>query len=85
MADRVFRMYKDATEDDKFGTALAVVPQAIYTRHTAAWESSAAPWMALKDSVTGASTRLPQQLFRQLLDLQMSGPPTDYVREAIAS
>ena len=29
MADMVFQMYPDATEVDKFGTALGVIPQAI--------------------------------------------------------
>ena len=84
MADRVFQMYPDATETDKFGTALAVVPEEIYTRHTAAWEASTTPWTALKQSVTGASTKSPQQLFTQLLDLPMASTPSDYVREAVA-
>ena len=60
-----------------------MVPQAIYTRHTAAWETSSSPWTALKDSVTGASTKSPQQLYTQLVELQLTGPPSDMVREAI--
>ena len=77
MADRVFAMYPGASETDMFGTALAVVPEEVYTRHTAAWEASSSPWTALKNSVTGASTKSPQQLFTQLLDLNMTGPPSD--------
>ena len=84
MADRVFQMYPDATETDMFGTALAVVPEEVYTRHTAAWEASTTPYTALKRSVTGASTKSPQQLFTQLLDLQLASNPSDFIREAVA-
>ena len=84
MADRVFQMYPEATETDKFGTALAVVPEEVYTRHTAAWESSTTPYTALKRSVTGASTKSPQQLFTQLLDLKLASNPSDFIREAVA-
>ena len=84
MADRVFQMYSEATETDMFGTALAVVPEEVYTRHTAAWENSTTPYTALKLSVTGASTKSPQQLFTQLLDLQLASNPSDFIREAIA-
>ena len=85
MADAVFAMYPSASETDMFGTALSVVPEEIYTRHAAAWEGSSTKWTALKNSVTGASTKSPQQLFTQLLDLQLTGPPSDFVREAVAT
>ena len=85
MADAVYSMYPGATEADKFGTALGVIPQAIYTRHSAAWKGSATKWTALKNSVTGASTKTPQQLFTALLDLKLTGAPSDFVREAIAT
>ena len=85
MADAVYAMYPGASEADKFGTALSVVPQAIYTRHAAAWKGSADKWTALKTSLTGASTKTPQQLFTALLDLKLTGTPSDFVREAVAT
>ena len=85
MADAVYSMYPGATEADKFGTALGVIPQTIYTRHASAWKGSADKWTALKNSVTGASTKTPQQLFTALLDLKLTGAPSDFVREAVAT
>ena len=83
IAESAFEMYPGATEVDKFGTALGVVPERIYTRHAAAYEGSSTKWTALKNSVTGASTRSPQQLYTQLLELSLTGPPSDMVREAV--
>ena len=68
MAEAVFEMFPNASEVDKFGTALGVVPEEIYTRHAAAYEGSSTKWTALKDSVTGVSTKSPQQLYTQLLE-----------------
>ena len=57
MADMVFNLYKDATEEDKFAVALHVVPQEVFTQHKANWETAKDPWTALKNSVTGRRPR----------------------------